>query len=267
MEFLEGETLAQHIRRGGPIPEAEALPLVREIVQALDAIHQTGIVHRDFKSANVMLVPAGNGQLHARVMDFGLARPAALDGSTLTRTGLVSGTPAYMAPEQFENVSTAASDIYALGVVLHETLLGVRPNVQPSPITSTALGAFSPWPSILRRCLARDPAERFQNAGELLRALPVAGPEYVQTRPARSLRVRPWLSIAAVLLILAGISGLAWVRGNQPSLSAGPPKHLALLPIHSDSPDPSDTAFCAGFSDTLRGDLAEMETAERALCG
>ena len=98
MEFLEGETLAQHIRRGGPIPEAEALPLVREIVQALDAIHQTGIVHRDFKSANVMLVPAGNGQLHARVMDFGLARPAALDGSTLTRTGLVSGTPAYMAP-------------------------------------------------------------------------------------------------------------------------------------------------------------------------
>ena len=75
--------------------------------------------------------------------------------------------------------------------------------------------------------------------------------------------MRPWLSIAAVLLILAGISGLAWWRGNQPSLSAGPPKHLALLPIHSDSPDPSDTAFCAGFSDTLRGDLAEMETASK----
>ena len=206
-----------------------------------------------------MLVQQPNQRIGARVMDFGLARPTKVGEHTLTRTGFVSGTPAYMAPEQFEGISTPASDVYAFGVVLHEMLTGVRPNAK----AGIGANVLSPeWDGIVRRCLAVNPEDRFQNAGEVLDLLAVSTisrSQVVATRP----RVRPWVLIS-VALVVAGIAVYVALRPSlHPPVAVEVPKHLAMLPIQSESLDPLDAAFCAGFSETIRGDLAEMEAASK----
>jgi len=143
MELLQGETLASKLRAVGRMTSAEALPIVEQMAAGLDAAHRAGVVHRDFKSANVVLVPAeedghhieGPGQ-RAVVTDFGLAR--SVDGGEGLSTGLgMVGTSAYMAPEQVEGGEvTPAADIYALGVVLYEMVTGVRPFVGDSPLST-----------------------------------------------------------------------------------------------------------------------------------
>src|SRR5688500_1948853 len=121
MELLDGETLAARLARAGRFSPAEALPIVSPLAAAPHAAHQAGIVHRDFKSANVMLVDSPRG-VRAVVTDFGLARgkQAATD-PTITGDGGIVGSPSYMAPEQVEGKEvTAAADLYAFGVVLYE---------------------------------------------------------------------------------------------------------------------------------------------------
>ena len=124
MEFLEGVTLADRIAKDGPVAPKEALKIATQLCAALQSIHDAGVVHRDLKPRNVMLVPR-NGSEQVVVMDFGLARAVSTDspaddtGPTLP--GLIMGTPAYMAPEQFEGREVSpATDIYALGIVLYE---------------------------------------------------------------------------------------------------------------------------------------------------
>src|SRR5262249_17281542 len=128
MELLSGETLAERIERTGRLEEAEALPLAEQMAAALTAAHSAGVVHRDFKSGNFMLVPdpQAPGGLRAVVTDFGLARrdptvpahPHAPQSNLKTETEIVIGTPAYMAPEQVEGGAiTTSVDIYAFGVV------------------------------------------------------------------------------------------------------------------------------------------------------
>ncbi|HEX8952646.1 MAG TPA: serine/threonine-protein kinase, partial [Polyangia bacterium] len=122
MELLLGETLSARLKRGR-LATAEAAPLVRQMAAALSAAHRAGIVHRDFKPDNVLLVPGADGEpLRAVVTDFGVARAVAGQvrrGSSLTAAGMKVGTPAYMAPEQVEGAPlTPAADVYALGVVL-----------------------------------------------------------------------------------------------------------------------------------------------------
>src|SRR5208337_4959742 len=138
MELLEGETLAARLRRVGRMTTAEVLPLVQQMAEALAAAHDVGVVHRDFKPGNVMLVPAksGEGKERAVVTDFGLAKafaaanPSSGDdpASSVTASGHIIGTLAYMAPEQLQGRdATPASDIYALGVVMYEMVTGQRP--------------------------------------------------------------------------------------------------------------------------------------------
>src|SRR5262249_27645040 len=108
----------------------EALPLIRQMASALDAAHRAGVVHRDFKSANVMLVPSGTEGVRAVITDFGLARTFGVDEerSALTESGGFVGTSAYMAPEQVEGRNVAAAaDIYAFGIVIYEMVTGRRP--------------------------------------------------------------------------------------------------------------------------------------------
>ncbi len=183
MEFLTGETLAQRIRRAGPLGDAAALAVVVQIVGGLEAIHRAGIVHRDLKAENVFLVPDGGGGERVVVVDFGLAR--ALDGSvasTWPRGGTFVGTIDCMAPEQIEGrPPTPAVDVYTLGVVIFELVTGRRPFVnvpvlkrlrEPAPRPSSVAPHLAPiWDDVVGRCLEGDPAARFPSPAAALAAL------------------------------------------------------------------------------------------------
>ena len=171
MELLEGEALAERLRRG-PLSTSEAVPIGLGMLAALSALHARGIVHRDLKPSNVFLTAHG-----VKLLDFGLARPE-LDGSLnpaegLTRTGIVMGTPRYMAPEQVTGEEVdARSDLFAAGAILFEMLAG-RPafdgrtvvevlhatqHEQPPALTgSPAVAAVD---RVIRRAMAKQPAER-----------------------------------------------------------------------------------------------------------
>jgi tetratricopeptide (TPR) repeat protein/predicted Ser/Thr protein kinase len=162
-EYIDGAQLK------GPMPAAEAMRVGLQIVEALEEAHKHGIIHRDLKPANILLTTHG-----VKVLDFGLAKQSregqAPDDETqtseLTRVGGVMGTPAYMAPEQWQGKpADARSDIYAFGCVLYELLTGNRPGRERMPVKPAALEA------VVRKCLADDPAKRFQAAAELKAAL------------------------------------------------------------------------------------------------
>src|SRR5215469_14398034 len=131
MQLLVGETLLERIHRQGPIPTTEALPLIKQIVAGMTAAHQLGIVHRDFKSGNVILVTEGASQKTAVITDFGLALRVDRDSPSFEPAGV--GTPAYMAPEQWEGGEVGfAADQFALGVTICEMLTGSRPMLRRS---------------------------------------------------------------------------------------------------------------------------------------
>jgi eukaryotic-like serine/threonine-protein kinase len=196
MELLSGETLAQRIRDRGRFQTSEALPLVAQLCAGLAAAHRVGVIHRDFKSSNVMLVkspPSAAGGEHrqsetfrAVITDFGLAHAEEVEGGTLTRLGDIVGTPAYMAPEQIDGGAiTPATDIYALGIVIYEMLTGLLPFSADTPL-ATAMkrlshAAPSPrlhvpdldprWEAVVARCLERKPERRFSSTDDVARAL------------------------------------------------------------------------------------------------
>ena len=186
MEFLDGETLAARIVREGRLSITAAYPLVVQMAEGLDAAHQAGIVHRDFKSANVML--CGD---RAVITDFGLARvdiarPASEAMGTITVSGQVAGTVAYMSPEQLSGQPlTTATDIYSLGIVLFEMVTGrlpfddqhiIRSAMERATDAAPAIRSLAPeldarWMWTITRCLERDPAKRFSSARNLAGAL------------------------------------------------------------------------------------------------
>ncbi|HEV7670934.1 MAG TPA: tetratricopeptide repeat protein [Thermoanaerobaculia bacterium] len=201
MELLLGPTLAERIAAGPMTPE-EALPIIRQIASALDAAHEAGIVHRDLKPANVVLVPgqataragknAKEDSVRAVVTDFGLARidtansSAAEASMTMTAAGFFIGTPAYVAPEQIEGGAvTAATDLYAFGVVMFEMLTAKVPFLgetalatavkrlqQPAPSPRLHAATIDArWEAAILRCLERRPEDRFARAADLIAAL------------------------------------------------------------------------------------------------
>lgn len=216
MEFVEGETLGTRVRLAGALPLDEVRKVARELVLGLGAAHEAGILHRDFKSDNVILKSDAEGQSTAVILDFGLARaldndpdqPASSSNPTLV------GTFGYIAPEQLEGKAhTPASDIYAFGVVLFEMLTGQLPFESGSSPAVNALDRLqkrAPAPSsinpsvpsafdaVVARCLRRLPEDRFQSAQEVLAALDAI--RDVAPRKRSSLRV---LAIAAAVVALS----------------------------------------------------------------
>ncbi len=183
MERVEGEPLVRRLKRAGPLPLHEVILLVDQVAQVLTEAHGLGILHRDIKPHNIMLV-ADQQELFVKVLDFGLAKPTDPDEDlTLTAVGAVVGTPVYMAPEQLidQAPSDERSDLWGLSVVAYEALTGQRPFVGPGRaalgaaimlrkyerLSKLMIGAPKALEAWFERALAVDPEERFQTAAEL----------------------------------------------------------------------------------------------------
>jgi eukaryotic-like serine/threonine-protein kinase len=186
MEYVEGETLRDVLRREGPLPPERAMTLSADICGALDFSHRNGIVHRDVKPGNVMITPQGS----VKVMDFGIARAVSDSAATMTSTAAVIGTAQYLSPEQARGEGVdARSDVYSLGCLLYELVTGAPPFTGDSPVSvayqhvredprlpSSINPAIPPeLDAILLKAMSKNPANRYQSAAEmrndLLRAL------------------------------------------------------------------------------------------------
>jgi serine/threonine protein kinase/tetratricopeptide (TPR) repeat protein len=232
MELLGGKTLSQEISEKGKLTAEQSLPIILQMVAGLGAAHQAGIVHRDFKSANVLLIPSERSPDGMRVVvtDFGLARETAAGAARLTGTLDVIGTPAYMAPEQLNGGEISpATDIYALGIVMYEMLTGnvpysgdtaiamaLRRLSEPAPSPSTSVPGLDPqWEATVLRCLERQPEDRFANTEEILQTIRgeiTAPPRRHPARPRNTMQ--RWGAAALVAAILACGVWYAYRRDN-----------------------------------------------------
>jgi eukaryotic-like serine/threonine-protein kinase len=180
MEFVEGETFEQLIRRRGPLPPEDAIPWFKQALLGIGAAHRMGIVHRDIKPTNLML----NRQGIVKVMDFGIAK--VLGARSVTRTGTQLGTPSYMAPEQIQNRPIdVRTDIYALGMTLYQMLSGHLPfeegsdfeimtsqcTAAPPPMTRMYPYAPTRYQSVVEKAIEKDPSNRYQSVEEFGAAL------------------------------------------------------------------------------------------------
>lgn len=221
MELLQGETLSTHLRRSGALNMTEALAIAEQLCAALSAAHRAGVVHRDFKSANVILATSPDGLPRAVVTDFGLAHSPRTDAGTqsITMEGQCVGTPAYMAPEQVLGGSiTPAIDIYALGIVLYEMVTGAHPfaaasrfavmmkRLQVEPPSPKALRPELPpqWESAILRCLEREPQDRFSDASAVWDAITERGIRVGHRRIAGAVTLAVLLSACAAGALIFG---------------------------------------------------------------
>lgn len=269
MELLRGKTLTQFLLQSDPaagqaaaegkkrrLPAQEALPLASQMVAALEAAHQVGVVHRDFKSSNVFLATrAGSPQARVVVTDFGLARLSEVDDAghvSFTGPNEMVGTPLYMAPEQVEGGEiTAATDIYALGVVLYEMVTGTWPFVgktaretaslrlktKPAPPKTLVPALDEKWNAVILRCLERDPADRFHSVTEVRDALEGETVALRRRTQEQRLRVRKTasISVAVVFTLAVALAIYHWwprpiTTGNRTSLAVVGFQNLSQMP-------------------------------------
>ena len=230
MAFLEGRPLGDRIKEG-PLKLNEALSVVTQLAEGLEAAHEKGITHRDIKPDNLMLMKGSRGLV--KVMDFGLAQLAG--GSKFTREGTTLGTMVYMSPEQAGGAETdGRTDIWSLGVVLYEMVAGQPPfradndraivylltNEDPEPLTAVRTGVPKELERIVDKCLAKEASERYQRVDDLLvdlrglqkeqqaEAAPTAPPAPASL--PRSQRT-PWLLAGAAVLIALAVTAGAFL--------------------------------------------------------
>ncbi len=189
MDLLRGEDLASRLRRDGRLELDEAIDVIEQVLEALRVVHQAGIVHRDLKPENIFLEERASGQVVVKILDFGVSRLLGQAGSVdrLTEAGRVYGTPHYASPEAARGAADIdhRADVYACGVLLFEMLTGRPPfdSESMARLMVDVITAAPPDPRALRpdvppalsaviaRCLEKEPADRFQSAGWMLRAL------------------------------------------------------------------------------------------------
>lgn len=284
MPYIRSGSLAQALlSRPGPLPLARVRQIVAQVGSALDYAHTAGLIHRDIKPSNILLDERGN----ALVTDFGLARM--VEGSGLTTTGTLMGTPAYMSPEQGSGQPLdPRSDIYSLGVVLYELATGRPPFQADTPVAVIHKHLAEPLPSprdlnpalpeaverVIVKALAKTPEARYRTAAELVQALEatlpldltvaigsappapavsIAAPATIPMPPPRR-AVPPWLWAGAAALMGCLGLGLGWAAGR--ALSPVPTAAPTL-----DQAGPVATQIAAGVADAR----ATAQAAESAL--
>ncbi len=281
MELLRGETLEERIRRDGPRPAAETLRILEDVARGLGAAHEAGVVHRDLKSANVMLVRSDDGSERAVVTDFGLAT-SRFPGSQrrLTEVVEIVGTPDYMAPEQVEGGEVGpATDVYALGVVAYEMLSGRLPfegatpmsravrrlSEDPAPLFPDDDAAVPPgFREAIRKALAREPGERFVSASEFLRALsPPSGIDSatrLMERPKPPRRGLGAALAAGALLAVLGVGAAFLFQRRAPDPAPEPGRRaVAILGFSNLSRLPETAWLATALTEMLATELALAE--------
>jgi eukaryotic-like serine/threonine-protein kinase len=243
MELLEGQTLQQHIGTQ-PLETYAAVNIAVQIADALEAAHHKGILHRDIKPGNVMIVGRG----HVKVLDFGLAKQAAIGQTsealtlrTETGTGLLMGTPAYLPPEVLQGTrADARGDLWALGVVLYQMLSGALPfaGATTFEISSAILkdqpralppGVPARLTAIVGKCLEKQPANRYHGARELRLALEGVRATVATQAQQPALRRKLWLGAGTAIAVAACAGLFVWqhhATGKAPLAVAALPSPL-----------------------------------------
>ena len=283
MELVEGETLEARVRRDGPLPVLAALGVAEQVARALVAAETHGLLHRDLKPSNVMIVTNGadgTDGVAVKVIDFGLAKPAAVtqgNGDGIHTS--FSGTPGFASPEQLATGGPspdARSDIYSLGATVWFLLCGKTPFAgrtlkelrenqfrQPLPLQQiTAAKVPARVIRLLRSMLASDPAKRPQSARELLAELRKCR-EAIEARPRRHRRLLQLAALALLVSSGAGLTSYFWYRQyiQQRASTATPPmpeKSIAVLPFENLSNDREDAFFADGIQDDVLTKLAKI---------
>jgi TolB-like protein/Tfp pilus assembly protein PilF/tRNA A-37 threonylcarbamoyl transferase component Bud32 len=270
MELVEGQSLSDRVAHGA-LPVEEVLRYGQQLAGALAHAHARGVVHRDFKSANVVVTPEGQ----VKVLDFGLAKRLAGDEiadaatasrQSLTEAGVLAGTLAYMAPEQLRGrPADARSDIWALGIVLYELATGKRPfegktgfelssAILSQPVPAVPSSVPAPLAGVIDRCLAKEPGDRYQRGGEVQAALEAAASgQAVAVWPARRVAPRRHRALAGTV---AGAFALVAIAGG----AAAPARaiRLAVLPFANLSGDAEQEYLSDGLTTEMIAQLGRL---------
>lgn len=238
MELLEGESLAQRIERRGLLEPYEAVMIAADVAKGLSAVHAVGIVHRDIKPENIFLARSPTGTTIPKLLDFGISKQR--DEPLATQQGALTGTPAYMSPEQANGETNIdpRTDIWSLGVVLYEMLTGKHPFVAPNyqalmtaiaershaPLESTVPGAIR---GVVDRCLAKRPDDRYATSDALLDALESVergGASMALHDDGFVQRKGRWLVLGAafISLVVAGVAAWISMASDVPSAAHSP---------------------------------------------
>jgi serine/threonine protein kinase/tetratricopeptide (TPR) repeat protein len=273
MEFLDGRVLSDAVPEGG-FSASEAIELAVQLADAIAHAHAHGIIHRDLKCANLMLMSDGR----LKVLDFGLARQLprkvgnAVSAASLSEAGVIAGTLSCLAPEVLKGErADARSDVWAYGIVLHELLTGHQPFEGRTPFELASAVLREPAPllpssvpgglrAIRDNCLAKDPADRYQHGGELLSALrALQSGERVARRTPSRLSKRIVAGVAAALL--ASTTAISWVLVTRQHATVRPPRgpSIAVLPLRDASSGPEPGYFADGVTDALIDRLGTIE--------
>ncbi|MCB9755708.1 MAG: protein kinase [Myxococcales bacterium] len=242
MEYLEGETLASMLRREGRLPWSRVREIIIDICNALDAAHAKGVVHRDVKPGNCVITRDGSGDELIKVVDFGIAKVIDdTESASITDTGVILGTPAYMSPEQSRGERLdARTDLYSLGVILYELVTGRVPFEADTKMGVLMAHILKPPPlprlvapdaeipaeveTIIIKALSKSPEVRYQTAGEFADA--VLGVRVSDGAPAgaliRSATARTLAGALGVLLLMAAAFSTAWFLRGGPNDASAP---------------------------------------------
>src|SRR5437870_5976723 len=268
MGYVEGESLAARIAREGPLPVEEAVRLAAEVGDALQYAHESGVIHRDVKPANILL-----SRGHAMVTDFGIAKltEERAGASSATESGVVVGTAEYMSPEQASGAQRidARTDVYALAAVLYEMLAGEPPftgpsaqavmarvvNEPPRPVRTLRPDLPPRVEQALAAGLAKQPADRPASARAFVEQLTRASRDQRRARAQRG----AWTALGAAVAVGAGVWAVrAWTGGGA---AAGPPgsTSVAVLYFDNQSRDTTDAYLAAGLTEAIITRLGRIE--------
>jgi serine/threonine protein kinase/predicted Zn-dependent protease len=268
LDCYNGQTLKEKLAAlpaGKPLPIDETTTIIRQVAAGLQEAHEQGIVHRDLKPANIFITADGV----VKILDFGLAKLAS--ASRLTRTGMVSGTAAYMSPEQALGKDVdQRSDIWSLGVILYEMLAGRHPfagdyeqaliyqilNQEPEALAAPGRELPEKLIRVVNGCLQKDRGKRIQDAGKVLKLLADAPRPEKAPGPRTKFSKKLWAALAAGLVV-AGAAFFFFVLNKGPALSLNA-KTIAVLPFIDLSNDPANAYFSDGVTEDILTQLSRL---------